>query len=612
MRNNGSYMSSKCVLELQMNKHLLIATFVLALAICASERLALTSTVQKTSDRRAASITGRVVNESGQPVPNAIVFVFGIGTQRPERRNMTSDESGTFRADDLSRGVYSISARARGFVFAPDSSEPAYYRPGDTVTLKVKKGGVITGTVTSSTGEPVVGIRVSAVPHRDAEGHSTLGLGAGTPAFTDDRGVYRLFGLSPGFYLVAAGAKLPGFPMATAFDDDAPTYYPSSTRDTGSEVAVHFGDEASGINIRYRGERGYAVSGYVVRTADGSREGAEVRLVRASSGAIEGLTNAQPRGKDYAFAFYGVSEGEYYIIGQRYSYQNDDGARSRPIPVKVKDRAVAGVEITLNPLSSVAGRLILDPVAANDKSGKCETTHTPSIEETLINARLDQKRDPKGEAGAIALLSLPTSALSAPNEKGEFLLQRLEPGQYRIEPRMLDESWYIRAITLPSAARGAAAIDAARNGFRAKAGARISGLTVTLAEGAASLRGRVISQKLSMPLPDRLRVHLIPAEPEASDEVLRFAEAAVQTDGTFTLSNLAPGRYWVVTRQASEEEAIERSPRPLYWQTGGRAGLRREGITSNLSIELKPCQHITDYKLRYPPSKEPPSKPGTQ
>ncbi len=590
-----------------MNKRILIATILFAGTIPASERLAAsqqTNTSQKPDDRRATSITGRVVNESGQPVPNAFVNVFGTGNQRPERRNTNTDEDGKFRADDLPRGVYTVSARARGYVFATDAREPAYYRPGDSVTLEVRKGGVITGTVTNSAGEPVVGIRVAAVPHRDAEGHLSQGLGAGTPTYTDDRGVYRLFGLSPGFYLVAAGAKLPGFPIATAFDDGAPTFYPSSTRDTGAEVPVHYGDEATGINIRFRGERGYAVSGLIVGAGD--TRGAEVRLIRVSSGGIEGLVPAQLRGKDYTFALYGVANGEYYIIAQRYPYQNDDGARSRPIPVKVKDQAVSGIEITLNPLSAISGRLILDSVPTNDKSTKCETTRPPSTEEALINARSDQKEDTK----PLPFLSLAISTVSAPNEKGEFLLQRMEAGQYRIEPKMLDEAWYIRSITLPATGRGAATVDAAQKGFSIKAGARLSGLTVTLAEGAASLRGRVAADKQSSLLPDHLRVHLIPAEQELSDDVLRFAEAAVQSDGTFTLSNLAPGRYWILTRRASEEEASERSPRPIAWTTSSRAGLRRDGEASNLSIDLKPCQRISDYKLRYAP-REPPAKPGS-
>jgi hypothetical protein len=99
-----------------------------------------------------------------------------------------------------------------------------------------------------------------------------------------------------------------------------------------------------------------------------------------------------------------------------------------------------------------------------------------------------------------------------------------------------------------------------------------------------------------------LRVHLVPAEQEAADDTLRFAEAVVQGDGKFTLSNLAPGRYWLVARQASEEDAIERFPRPLAWNLNSRANLRRDAEASNVIVDLKPCQRVSDYALRYAPA----------
>jgi len=559
---------------------------------------------QKTGDRRATSITGQVLNEAGQPVRNAVVSVFAVGSARPERRNTNTDEEGKFRADDLPRGVYGVVTRARGYVFAPDPTEQSYYRPGDSVTLKVRKGGVITGTVTDLSGEPVVGIRVSAILHRDSEGHSGPGWGAGIPTYTDDRGVYRLFGLHPGFYLVAAGAKLPGFPMASAFDDAAPTFYPSSTRDTGVEVAVQSNEESTGINIRFRGDRGYSVSGFILGIQD-PKGGAEVRMVRASSGAIEGLISSQLRGKDNSFAFYGVPEGDYYLIAQRYSIGTDNGARSLPVPLKVKNQPIAGIEITLNSLSAISGRLIIEAAAASDKSVKCVATRTPSLEEVLISTRRDQEEDRR----ALVLMSLSTSTLGAPNDKGEFLLQRVEPGHYRIETNTLDDAWYVRAIILEDKRRAGAAGDAGRNGFSVKAGQRVSDVTVAVAEGAASLRGRVVPEKDGTALPERLRVHLIPAEKELADDTLRFAEAAVQSDGTFTLNNLAPGRYWILTTQASPEEASKRAPRPIAWKASSRASLRRDGEASNITLELRPCQRITDYKLRYAPAKaQPPNQ----
>ena len=42
---------------------------------------------------------------------------------------------------------------------------------------------------------------------------------------------------------------------------------------------------------------------------------------------------------------------------------------------------------------------------------------------------------------------------NAPSEKGEFTLTSLEAGQYRIEPSMLGEDYFVRSITLPAPAK---------------------------------------------------------------------------------------------------------------------------------------------------------------
>jgi hypothetical protein len=81
---------------------------------------------------------------------------------------------------------------------------------------------------------------------------------------------------------------------------------------------------------------------------------------------------------------------------------------------------------------------------------------------------------------------------------------------------------------------------------------------------------------------------------------LRFFETEIQSDGTFKLTNLAPGQYWVTTRQLSEEEAKDRPvPRAMAWNTTTRAGLRREAEGSKITVELKPCQRIADFEFRY-------------
>ena len=86
------------------------------------------------------------------------------------------------------------------------------------------------------------------------------------------------------------------------------------------------------------------------------------------------------------------------------------------------------------------------------------------------------------------------------------------------------------------------------------AGQRLTGVVVAAKEGAAAIRGKVVPATEGGSLPGNLRVHLVPAERESTDDPLRFAEALVNNDGTFSLTNLAPGRYYILARAIADDE----------------------------------------------------------
>jgi hypothetical protein len=122
-----------------------------------------------------------------------------------------------------------------------------------------------------------------------------------------------------------------------------------------------------------------------------------------------------------------------------------------------------------------------------------------------------------------------------------------------------------------------------------------------VAEGAASLSGRVVhtkdAQSKSNKIPlSRYRVHLIPAESAAAEDVLRYAETTAGSDGSFAFKSLAPGKYWMLARRLPEGESIESQTRPAAWDANERAKMRRE-VEKNV-IELQPCQRMNDHVLQ--------------
>ena len=99
----------------------------------------------------SGSIKGRVVNESGQPLPNARVVVRAVAAAlTQEGATATTDRDGKFEVNGLEPRSYQVSAWRTAYTLfnTGDDSWQKYYRSGDFVTLVMTKGGVITGKTT--------------------------------------------------------------------------------------------------------------------------------------------------------------------------------------------------------------------------------------------------------------------------------------------------------------------------------------------------------------------------------------------------------------------------------------------------------------------------------
>jgi Carboxypeptidase regulatory-like domain len=169
-----------------------------------------------------AVIAGRVVDESGAPVPRATVRV-----QPPAdvpvkltARTARTDAQGAFRLDALAAGDWTLAPAADGFVVA--QAVVRSVKTGEHVedlALKLARGGSIAGRVIAADPRSAVGAQVraepaAALPAEVVQGvAATLG-GSRKPAgpddvkkvvfkaVADDRGEYALRGLPAGTYHV--------------------------------------------------------------------------------------------------------------------------------------------------------------------------------------------------------------------------------------------------------------------------------------------------------------------------------------------------------------------------------------------------------------------------
>jgi hypothetical protein len=574
-----------------------LAGLVLLITVCSVA--AQSQSDESTNTNSTGAISGQVVNDSGQPLANVLVGVRAFGFGGPGRTT-TTDSEGSFQVKGLEPSAYVLSAVLPGYVMVPrdpDRTPVAYYHVGDSARVELIKGGVITGTVTRPAGEPVVVVPVRAYMIRDGNGKPSRYGAPFREVTTDDRGIYRIYGLPMGTYVVSAGGGSPTANNVNAYGTDAPTYSPSSTRDSAAEVFVRAGEESANVDIRYRGEAGHAVSGTANSTvAMDQPVGFSVTLVSTINGVSQPSYSSFQNPGGRGFSLYGVADGDYDLIAQSY-FPGGEWLISEPRRIKVKGADITGIELTTKPLGAISGRVVLEESKVPDCKGK----RRPLFRDTVISSWHNEKNPQPDQPPFVWGLGVPV----LPDQQGDFHLRNLAPGQYRFSFPLTAKYWYLKSISWPSVAGVKAPInrpvDAARNWTTLKPGDRFSGLIVTFAEGAAALRGQVDVAE-GQRLPAKLFVYLAPAEREKADDVLRFFAALVSADGSFALNNLPPGHYWVMTQAASDSDTNVLSKLRLPDEAEARAKLLHDAEAAKIETELKPCQNVTDYRLPLKPA----------
>jgi hypothetical protein len=580
----------------------LATAFVVLVLTCASARAQQpTPTPESSNEVTAGAITGQIVNERGEPMPGATVFFRPLGAPTAGR-SAAADAEGRFRIGGLEPSLYLVQGYAPSYVYQALELEPSlnYYRIGDNVRVEMTKGGVLTGTVSNATGEPIVGIRVRALRIRDPKGQTVRMPQAGmTERATDDRGIYRIYGLSPGTYLVSAGGGGGGQSYSLIpYETDVPMYAPSSSRDAATEFNVRGGEETN-ADIRYRSDPGHTVSGTVKLTG---ATGANIILMSAEAGFMPAANAMQVPGAR-GFEMTGIGDGEYQLIATEFPIMQGnmttmpDVSLSEPKRITVKGADVTGIELIPRPTSAISGRIALEP----SKAPECQGKRKPLFAETLIDLQRPEK-DPDTTSPLLRMMS----GAVAPDPKGAFVFRNLTAGRYRFEPRFYARFWYLQSITIGASATANAAaartappkVDPAASWTTIKAAEKISDLTITLAEGAASIRGKVPVAE-GATIPAGTAVYLVPAEADKAADVLRYFITNVASDGTFTFNSLPPGRYSSVLQNPVQAEIATAQKLRLPESAEARTKLRRAAESQKSDLELKPCQTLADYQLSF-------------
>ena len=534
-------------------------------------------------DTKTGVITGRVVNENGEPHVNVNVLVRPDTPEGLPVTQTTTNREGVFKFSGLERGSYTVSAAVPAHIPKSPGTRPAY-KDEELVTLVLLKGGVITGTVTNAKGEPIVGIGIRVRLARDESGRSYADMGSYYDNMTDDRGVYRVYGLPSGTYVVSAdggAANRSATRMSVnGYANDLPTYAPSSSREDAAEISVRTGEEISNVNIRYRSERGSTISGILQGLPDDNR-GFNVRLTSIVEGGR--WWDNQFQGAGGEFAFDGIPDGDYNLEGMAY-WTDRTRRQSESMLLHVRGADIEGLALTVLPLASINGRVVLEPLTAPPPD--CNDKRRPQFSEVSVTT---WRRVIEGAVKKPHFVWR-SGGPGTPDAQGNLKISEIAAGEYYFAARFSAQQWFLRSIAL--ATPNVKPTDLTHTWTTIKPGDELSVLTFTLAQGAGQVRGE-ISLAEGQKLPEKLVAYLVPAEPERADDVLRYFAAPVNPDGRFWLNNVAPGRFWILAQPGTDDTRYEVSKVRLPDGAETRSSLRHVAEATKTEIELKPCQDVT-------------------
>ncbi len=339
---------------------------------CATLRTEVVSQTKPPRKAPTGSVSGRITLQ-GKGKAGIVVGLSKeqSGPQGGPVLKSTSDADGNYRISDIPAGFYRVVPMAPDYV-VPEVNLSSFGARGkalhlaegetvDDIDFSMARGAVITGKVIYADGRPVVEERVLATSVRQ--------VATGGPVFfqvlpfqTDDRGVYRIFGLAAGQYKVSVGQQAEGsFPAQNrgrpVFER---VFYPDASDDNEAKIIeLSEGDEAKNIDITVgRNLRGFTASGLIV---DGETN-QPVPNVRFGLQRMLGQrrlyvsTNAvsDQRGE---FRIENVLPGKYSVIVMP---QANSQVHANPVAFEVIDQDVGGITLKTTKGTSASGVVVIE------------------------------------------------------------------------------------------------------------------------------------------------------------------------------------------------------------------------------------------------------------
>jgi carboxypeptidase family protein len=532
-----------------------------------------------------ARISGKIIDESGHPLQQAIVRIQSLS----RTLEASTDSDGRYEIAGIRSDIYTAMARKEGYVTLL-FGQVRPFEPGAVIDLRnaidnehldftMDHGGQIVGRVTDESGHPLADAIVSAIRGRGATRYrprwriAEKSLEARAPEYdvghtptkTDARGLFRLSSLPPASYFVSVVVpQVPGNDSSIGYPR---TYFPGTANfDSALPVEVATG-HVSVASLAALPERLSAVSGRVVNSSGHPIAATTVRVLsKWTRGIVEGggAVSIVQTGADGSFTARSVPAGEFVVTAlsgspwRKRDVQNDVELGVVPITV-TRGAAVQAIQIVTRPGAVVFG---------------------------VLNVSHDLRHSVPEHGFRVFAISLDRPELEVlgsarVDEYGNFELHNVF-GRAVLSTDAVRHGTWLREESL----RGA---DVTMNGFDADRGGRLGPVRVTVTNQSNRVTGVV--RKGSNSVGAGGVVLIVPVDEHLwHDPLKRFTKMVrAAPDGRYEIRGLASGYYALHAAGSLSIDALEDDD---AWkrclQVGSRINLGGDS-DAHVDLECRSC-----------------------
>jgi 5-hydroxyisourate hydrolase-like protein (transthyretin family) len=476
-------------------------------------------------------ISGTVVDAgSGSPLAKTTVLLASVLGNRTPIASVTTGADGRFEFDHLVAGKYSLLAQRHGYLTEALDQHDNYWTAvavgpdlvSDAIIYRLHPDASLSGRALDEVNEPVRSAQVMLFADIN-NGREKMPQVRSSQ--TDDQGVFRFPHLPPGTYVIAVSAQpwyaqhpipsmrartsdgTPEFvePTPSPLDVTYPLTFYSGATDARSAtpISLSAGEHVTAdvtlraipaLRLRVHTALGHDTPGEAQISVNCSIRqrlfGTDVYLPTTARSSTPGVTE-----------FAGLAPGRYEVS------------------VTVNDRG-----------SRTESRQEIDLVTDSDMEGTQNAVALATVAGTLHVAGAEPAKDPPPFSVLLRDLNSGQASSAPVNADGKFEFgQNLAPGKYRI--LLAGQNAYLRSVS---------ATRARVSGRNLLIGSGPVKLTLVASLGVGTVDG--IAFRDGKPQPGAMVV-LVPENPRG-EELFRRDQS--DSDGSFTLPSVVPGKYVVI------------------------------------------------------------------